>query len=255
MAAGLAHELNQPLGAAANFLAAAEALLGRGAEDAASAPDLDGGCEAVAEAARQVLRVGEIVRRLRNFVAHGDTDMRVEEVGPVVADACTTALPPSAPDGAAVRLRVQTAADAGSAFMDRVQVQQVVINLVRNAAQALRGDPERSAAGAGGEVVVSVRRAADGGCEVAVADSGPGIAPEVRDRLFEPFATTKRDGMGVGLAICRAIVEAHGGRLWAEPNPGGGAVFRFVLPPPLILTGELDHGDAGRTGAAPPPAA
>jgi two-component system sensor kinase FixL len=154
-----------------------------------------------------------------------------------------------------VRLRVQTAADAGSAFMDRVQVQQVVINLVRNAAQALRGDPERSAAGAGGEVVVSVRRAADGGCEVAVADSGPGIAPEVRDRLFEPFATTKRDGMGVGLAICRAIVEAHGGRLWAEPHPGGGAVFRFVLPPPLILTGELDHGDAGRTGAAPPPAA
>ena len=90
---------------------------------------------------------------------------------------------------------------------------------------------------------------------MAVADTGPGIAPEVRDRLFEPFASTKRGGMGVGLAICRAIIEAHGGLLWAEPNPGGGVVFRFTLPPPLTTTGGSEDGNAGRTGAALQPAA
>jgi signal transduction histidine kinase len=141
-----------------------------------------------------------------------------------------------------VALRVHAAADAGAALVDRVQIQQVVINLVRNAAEAVRGE-ERPGAG-GGEIVVSVQRAADGGCEVSVADTGPGIAPEVRARLFEPFAGTKRDGMGIGLAICRAIVEAHGGHLRAEPNPGGGAVFRFVLPPPLTMAGG--HDDDGR---------
>jgi two-component system sensor kinase FixL len=250
MAAGLAHELNQPLGAAANFLAAAEAMLGHGAAgDAPSAPlgpppDVDGARDAVAEAARQALRAGEIVRRLRNFVSHGDADMRVEELGPLVAEACAAALPPSSvtPGKDEVVLRVHPAADAGQALVDGVQIQQVVINLVRNAAEAMRGgDP--AAVGRRREIAVSVRRSAEGGCEVSVADTGPGIAPEVRHRLFEPFASTKPRGMGVGLAICRAIIEAHGGRLWAEPNPGGGAVFRFVLPPSLTATGG--HGDDG----------
>ncbi len=257
MAAGLAHELNQPLGAAANFLAVAEALLGpAGAEDAGArtggggarpapaAPDLDGARQAVAEATRQSLRAGEIVRRLRNFVSQGDADMRAEEIGPLVEEACAAALPPSsAPaDGGAVALRVRPAADVGTALVDRVQIQQVVINLVRNAAEAMRGeDPAApSPAGRRREIAVSVRRSADGGCEVSVADTGPGIAPEVRHRLFEPFASTKPRGMGIGLAICRAIVEAHGGRLRAEPNPGGGAVFRFALPPPLTTTGGRD---------------
>jgi two-component system sensor kinase FixL len=212
----------------------------------------------VADAARQALRAGEIVRRLRNFVSHGDADMRVEEVGPLVAEACAAALPQSSASAgeAAVFLRVHPAADAGTALVDRVQIQQVVINLVRNAADALRGadaDADAASAGAPGwaaggrrrEIAVSVRRSAAGGCEVSVADTGPGIAPEVRHRLFEPFSSTKPHGMGIGLAICRTIVEAHGGRLWAEANPGGGAVFRFALPPPLTPTGgHDDHGDA-----------
>ncbi|GAA0591731.1 hypothetical protein GCM10009416_32670 [Craurococcus roseus] len=257
MAAGLAHELNQPLGAAANFLAVAEALLGCGAEDpvapcrarAAAAPDLDGGCEAVAEAGRQVLRAGEIVRRLRNFIAQGDADMRVEEVGPLVAEACEAALPPDASDAAGAALRIEHAAGGRAALVDRIQIQQVVINLVRNAAEALR-----DCGGEGGrkEIAVSVRPAAGGGCEVAVADTGPGLAPAVRDRLFEPLASTKRGGMGIGLAICRAIVEAHGGRLWAGANPGGGTVFRFALPPPLTPTGGHDDGNIGAAAPLPP---
>jgi two-component system, LuxR family, sensor kinase FixL len=80
------------------------------------------------------------------------------------------------------------------------------------------------------DLVVSAATADLAAIEVAVSDSGPGLAPEVAGRLFEPFVSTKPNGMGVGLSICRSIVEAHGGRLWAEPNPGGGAVFRFTLP-------------------------
>lgn len=239
MAAGLSHELNQPLGAAANFLAAAEAVL----DPAGAALDLEGARDAVADAGREALRAGEIVRRLRNFVAQGDAELRLEGVGEVVAEACAAALPPmqASAGHAAVPVRIDVDQDAGAALVDRVQIQQVVINLVRNAAEAIRSG-DRTERDRGG-VAVHARRASDGGCEVAVVDSGPGIAPEVRHRLFEPFTTTKASGMGLGLAICRTIVEAHGGRLWADANPGGGAVFRFTLPPPLTSTGG--HGDDG----------
>jgi two-component system sensor kinase FixL len=106
--------------------------------------------------------------------------------------------------------------------LDRVQIQQVLVNLIRNAVEAMDEMPRRT-------LTLGVRRRGEQ-VEVSVADTGPGLPPEVREKLFQPFVTTKPQGMGIGLSICRAIIQAHGGELWAEPNPGGGTIFRFVLP-------------------------
>jgi two-component system sensor kinase FixL len=112
--------------------------------------------------------------------------------------------------------------DCGSVIADKVQVQQVLLNLIRNAMEAMQ-DSERR------EMVISTAPAAEGMVRIAVADTGPGIAPEMFKQLFQPFVTTKTQGMGVGLSVSRTIIEAHGGRLWAAANPGGGAVFAFTL--------------------------
>jgi Signal transduction histidine kinase regulating C4-dicarboxylate transport system len=105
---------------------------------------------------------------------------------------------------------------------DRVQIQQVLLNLIRNAMDAMESTPSR-------DLVISVSPADDGFARVSVADSGSGIGLEIADQLFQPFITTKRDGMGVGLSISRTIIEAHGGRIWVEPNPTGGTIFHFTL--------------------------
>ncbi len=115
---------------------------------------------------------------------------------------------------------------------DRVQVQQVLLNLMHNAIEAMaeQGESGGGSGGGGGMLTVTLRAAADGFVEIGVADTGPGLPPEVEADLFAPFVTTKPGGVGVGLSVCRTIVEGHGGRIWAEPNPGGGTVFRFTLP-------------------------
>ena len=106
-------------------------------------------------------------------------------------------------------------------LVDRIQIEQVLLNLLRNASEAVAGCQRQK---------IAVEAVARGGrVEVSVSDTGSGLAAEVADRLFEPFVTTKSDGLGVGLSICRMIVEAHGGRLWTEANPGGGTIFRFAL--------------------------
>ena len=186
-------------------------------------------------AAEQARRAGQIVRRLRDFVARGEADPRLESLPRLVEEAAALALLGAKERGVAVALRV----DPGlpPVLADRIQVQQVLFNLMRNALEAMDdgGAPAGAGDGAGApsrrrELVVAAAAAGPDMVEVAVADTGPGLTPKVAGRLFEPFVSTKPGGMGVGLSICRTIVEAHGGRLWAEPNPGGGAVFRFTLP-------------------------
>lgn len=217
MASALAHELNQPLTAIANYLKGSQRLLQRQPD-----PDLLRLREPLEKAAEQALRAGSIIRRLRDFVARGETEMRVESLTKLVEEASALALVGVKQYGVRVRFNLDPHAD--SVFADKVQIQQVFLNLLRNAIEAMvdAGSPRR-------ELVVASRAAEEGMVEASVADTGPGIAPEVAHMLFQPFITTKRQGMGVGLAISRTIVETHGGQLWVESNPEGGAIFRLTL--------------------------
>jgi len=229
MATALAHELNQPLTAAANFANAARRML---AGDAAlDAGRLEKARQAMAEAADEAVRAGKIVRHLRELVTRGDGEKCLCDINALVEATATLALAGAREQGVAARFDLDPRAP--QVLVDRVQIQQVVVNLVRNAVEAVLGAPRR-------EVVVATAMLDAETVEVSVADTGPGLAEEVADRLFEPFVTTKHHGMGVGLSICRTIVEEHGGWLAAEANPGGGTVFRFVLPLPEPIQ-ETDH--------------
>jgi two-component system sensor kinase FixL len=215
MAATLAHELNQPLSATTNYLRACQRLL-----DAPAPLDLARIGQAVTLAAEQTLRSGQIIRRLRDFVARGETEMRAESAPKLAEEASALALVGVKERGIKAQLRLDW--HSPRVFVDKVQVQQVLLNLIRNAIEAMAGTERR-------ELMVSVSPEA-GMVVFGVADTGSGLPPEVAVQLFRPFVTTKREGMGVGLSICRTIVEAHGGRIWTEPNPGGGTVFRFTMP-------------------------
>ena len=216
MASTLAHEINQPLTAISNYLKGSQRLLDR-IEDK-SAPVLR---DALGKAADQAMRAGHIIRRLREFVARGESDRRIESLPKLVEDASTLALIGAKEAGVAVSFRLDPKAD--KVLADRIQVQQVLVNLIRNAIDVLAETPGRR------ELAIGTTASNDGTAEVSVADSGSGLAPEVANHLFQPFVTTKQKGMGLGLSICRTIVEAHGGRIWVEPRPGGGTVFRFTL--------------------------
>jgi len=213
MASALAHELNQPLSAAANYLSGTVRCLER--KDAVTA--LEGARKAV----EQVARTGEIIRRLRDFVRKGEAAQRVEHVAQVVEEASALALVGAKGDG--VRVEVRLGEEVQTALMDKIQIQQVLVNLIRNAIEAMANMPRR-------ELTIATRRSADETVEISVIDTGPGVAPEIKEKLFQPFVTSKATGMGVGLSLCRSIVEAHGGRLWAEDSPAGGAAFRFTVP-------------------------
>ena len=216
MASALAHELNQPLSAIANYLRGSRRLLDKG--DPNDLPRLR---EALDKAADQALRAGDVIHRLRDFIGRGEVERRVESVSKLIEEATALALVGVKEQGVRVTMQLDPRADLVVA--DRVQIQQVVVNLLRNAVDAMRG-------GKGGELSVRAVRRADGFTVVSVSDTGTGIGDEIRERLFEPFMTTKKEGMGVGLSICRTIVEAHGGSIWAENNEGPGATFAFTLP-------------------------
>jgi two-component system, LuxR family, sensor kinase FixL len=227
IAAALAHELNQPLTAITNSLGATKRLLARGSfiED-------DLATKAMDEAVQQSLRAAQVVSRLRNFLIRGETETRCENVSAMVDDARSLAL--IGPTASGVEIRVLLDSEAPYIVANRIGIQQVLINLMRNALEAMAGmDPRKL------WVTTTLRR--PDLVEFAVADSGPGIGADMAERIFEPFVTTKRDGMGIGLSICRSIIETHGSRLQFEANPDGGTIFHFTLPA-VLRDRELDAG-------------
>jgi len=216
LASSLAHELNQPLTAVSSYCESARDLL-------KTKPDretLEMVREAMDEAAAQAIRAGQIVRRLRDFMSHGETESRVESLQRLINEANALALVGSREHGIEVQLSLDSRADL--VFVDRIQIQQVLINLIRNAIDAMLGSPVRK---------LSIRTlSVDGMTKVTVEDTGSGISDTIAEQLFQPFVTSKQSGMGIGLSICRTIVEAHGGRIWFEPGSAGGTSFHFTLP-------------------------
>ncbi len=225
MASALAHELNQPLSATANYVQGSLRLLDQAPLDV---PTIK---EALAVAGEQMFRAGDIIRRLRDFVSKGETDRRLESLPQLLEETGALAMVGAKDRG--VRLRYEIAPAVNLVLVDKVQIQQVVLNLMRNAVEAMAQSPRR-------ELVVAATNEPDDLVQVSIRDTGSGISEEVAARRFQPFVTTKHEGMGVGLSISRTIIEAHGGRISAEPNPGGGTIFRFSLR--AIEARELEEG-------------
>ena len=214
MAAVLAHEVNQPLSAIVNYLRAVQRLL-----DASDSANKSMIREAVHRSTEQALRASEIVHHLRDFAKPDGDELNAVPIADVLEKIASLATIDAAERG--VHIRGGTDFPDCRVIANPVQIQQVVFNLIRNALDAMEGSRRR-------DLHLTVLP----GCktvEVNVADTGSGIDPSVRDRLCQPFLTTKTNGMGLGLSICQRIVTSHGGRLWAEDNPGGGTIFKFTL--------------------------
>ncbi|HKR89963.1 MAG TPA: PAS domain S-box protein [Phenylobacterium sp.] len=215
MASAMAHELNQPLTAATSFMKGSQLLVDR------DPLDRDRLKEMIGQGAEQTLRAGQIIRRLREFVSKGEADRRIEHLPPLIEEAGALAMIGARDRN--VRLTFHWSPDVDLALVDKVQIQQVALNLIRNAVEAMEAAPQKV-------VAVGARPAPGDMIEVFVRDTGHGLSPQVAEQLFKPFMTTKAEGMGVGLSISRTIIEGHGGRIWVESNPEGGATFRFTLP-------------------------
>jgi two-component system sensor kinase FixL len=213
MAAGLAHELNQPL-TAMHFEATAALELPAG--DAA-----EGMRQALATIADQSLRAGEIVKRMRTFARRGEARREVTDVTPLIHEVLALLAHDLRLNGIAT---AETIEDVPFVLVDRIEIQQVLVNLIRNAIEAMTHTPLRDR-----RLSIDVRQA-DGRVRVSVGDTGRGIDPDIKPRLFHPFQSTKPSGLGIGLSICQTLIEAHGGRMGTAPSAESGAVFFFELP-------------------------
>jgi two-component system, LuxR family, sensor kinase FixL len=213
MAIALSHEINQPLTAATAYLGSAHRLL----EKLFFKPV--GLANALNKAADQIMRAGQIIAHMRCFVAHGEPDTAWQSMYELAREAYDL-ISAAGSDGVKVSFRVTARNDC--VLADKIQIQQVLVNLMRNAMESMSNSPKR-------KLMVSISSAEGGMTQIDISDTGSGLPAEIRETLFEPFKTTKTTGMGVGLAICRSIIEAHHGRLWAGANPEGGAIFSFTL--------------------------
>jgi two-component system sensor kinase FixL len=208
----LVHEVNQPLTAISNYVNACRRIGKTGNHEQVQAV-----LERIGD---QTSRAREIVQRIRDFVKKRDTQMRAEDLSLVIEEA--VALTRTSVGDASPTLDIQIDRSGLRVEIDKIQIQQVLFNLLRNGIDAMQDQPRR-------ELVVATSLAQGGMVEISVADTGSGLVDEVRAKLFQPFVTTKPNGMGIGLSVCRSIVEAHQGRLWADDNPSGGTVFRFTV--------------------------
>jgi len=216
MASALAHELNQPLAAISNYMKGSRRLLAASADPNTSKIEA-----ALDRAADQAIRAGQIIRRLRDFVSRRESEKRIESLAKLMEEAGALGLTGAREQN--VMLRLELDPDCDRVLVDRVQIQQVLVNLFRNALEAMAGSSKR-------ELAASSTKASDDMIELSISDTGHGFSETAEANLFQTFFTTKETGMGVGLSISRSIVEAHGGRMWAETNESGGATFRMTLP-------------------------
>ena len=225
MAAALAHELNQPLTAIGNYMKAAQRTL-----ESNDSTQIARARELMDKAASQTTRAGQIIRRLRDFMEKKEMNRVRENLNKVVEEGLALGLTGLAV--ANIRTKINLAPDLPPVLVDKVQVQQVLINLIRNGVEAMQNIERR-------ELTIATAAPDIGFAQVSVFDTGHGLSEEVTSRLFRPFVTTKASGMGIGLKISQSIIEAHGGRIWAAPNPSGGAAFHFRLP--VMATSDISE--------------
>jgi two-component system sensor kinase FixL len=219
MATGIAHELNQPLAAVANYAQACDRLLGL------PDPDIEEIRGALKQIAAQAVRAGDIIHRLRRLAPNGATRVEPTDINLLIAE--LTDLVQTDAKVHDVHYRLELAKDLPPIDVDRAQIQQVILNLVRNALEALA-----DTRGGRREVAVRTALAHDGDVEISICDNGPGVSPAIAPRLFDPFCTSKAAGTGLGLAISRTIMGSHRGTLDYHPNAPTGACFVVRIPLP-----------------------
>ena len=218
MTAAIAHELNQPLTAVTNYVKAARRTLDTAGGDKAVITRAQ---EMIDKAAVQTLRAAGIIQNLRGFVEKRDGSRAPEDLSKVVAEALALAFVGAADKN--IKLKLNLDSKLPPVLIDRIQIQQVLMNLIRNSIEAMLAVQTR-------ELLLETGPDAPGFAHVTIRDSGPGLPEHISSRLFQPFQTTKDDGMGIGLTICQSIVDAHGGRIWLLHDQPTGTSFRFRLP-------------------------
>lgn len=230
MASTLAHELNQPITAVVNYVEGVRNLLADPKAD-----DLPIIHEALDDAAQEALRAGDIVKHLRDFVARGEVEKTVESLPRLINEAASFGLMGAQDEGVAVSIDLDP--EASPVLVDKVQIQQLMINLIRNAIEAMSHSSVRKLT-----IKSGFDPEQDGFVRVSVSDTGPGVPPPVAANMFRAFVSTKARGMGLGLSICRTIIEANGGSIWMETGPQTGTTFYFTLPRVDALEGGEGDG-------------